>query len=48
MPPLSDGFPTRDHVIDYLTRYEDRYRIAVLRPGLVEHVERAGARLLVR
>ena len=48
MPPLSDGFPTRDHVIDYLTRYEERYRIAVLRPVLVDHVERAGDRLLVR
>src|SRR5690606_17833299 len=30
MPPWDDasrGFPTRDHVVDYLTRYEERYAL---------------------
>jgi len=48
MPPTSDGFPTRDHVIDYLARYEKRYQIPVQRPVWVNAVERAGDRLLVR
>ncbi len=48
MPPTSGGFPPRDHVIDYLERYEERYQVPVLRPVWVEAVERAGDRLLVR
>lgn len=48
MPPTSDGFPARDHVIDYLARYEERYRIPVVRPVWVHAVERAGDELLVR
>lgn len=49
MPPSrSDGFPTRDEVIDYLTRYEERYQFPIERPCLVETVERTGDRLLVR
>jgi cation diffusion facilitator CzcD-associated flavoprotein CzcO len=48
MPPVSDGFPTRDHVIDYLARYEQRYQIPVLRPVRVDAVKRAGERLEVR
>ena len=38
MPPWDDashGFPPRDHVIDYLTRYEQRYELAVERPRRV-------------
>jgi putative flavoprotein involved in K+ transport len=48
MPPTSDGFPTRDHVIDYLARYEARYQVPVLRPVWVDAVEPDGDLLLVR
>lgn len=48
MPPVSDGFPTRDHVIDYLARYEERYQIPVRRPVRVDAVTRTGDRLEVR
>lgn len=49
MPPSrTDGFPTRDEVIDYLTRYEQRYQFPTKRPCVVEAVERDGDRLLVR
>ncbi len=48
MPPVSDGFPTRDHVIDYPARYEGRYQIPVVRPVWVNAVERGRGRLLVR
>lgn len=54
MPPWDDatrGFPPRDHVVDYLTRYEERYDLRVRRPYRVESVcragEDAGGRLLV-
>lgn len=54
MPPWDDaarGFPPRDHVTDYLTRYEHRYQLQVLRPHRVQTVTRAdpgsGSRLLV-
>lgn len=54
MPPWDDasrGFPPRDHVVDYLARYEERYDLDVLRPHRVESVRRAdndpGGRLLV-
>jgi putative flavoprotein involved in K+ transport len=42
------GFPTRDEVIDYLTRYERRYAFPVQRSALVEAVERDGECLRVR
>jgi putative flavoprotein involved in K+ transport len=48
MPPVSDGFPTRDHVIDYLARYEARYQIPVVRPVWVNAVERGRDRLVVQ
>ena len=48
MPPTSDGFPTRDHVIDYLARYEARYQIPVVRPVWVNAVDRTSAGLRVR
>ncbi len=44
MPPWDDatrGFPTRDHVVDYLTRYEARYELAVRRPAEVTSVKRS-------
>ena len=46
MPPWDDaarGFPPRSHVVDYLTRYEDRYDLAVLRPHRVSAVTRSPA-----
>lgn len=43
-----DGFPTRDEVIDYLTRYETRYAFPVERPKTVASVERDGAHLRLR
>lgn len=44
MPAWNDaelGYPPRDHVVGYLTSYEDRYDLAVLRPYRVETVTRA-------
>ncbi|WP_394275047.1 FAD-dependent oxidoreductase [Luteococcus sp.] len=38
MPPF-DGFPPASHVVEYLARYEDRYKIAVERPVRVDRVE---------
>jgi putative flavoprotein involved in K+ transport len=46
MPPWDDatrGFPPRDHVVDYLTQYEERYDLQVLRPHRVTSVRRADA-----
>lgn len=54
MPDWDDaerGYPPRTHVVDYLTRYEDRYDLDVLRPHRVRAVTREDAdprgRLLV-
>lgn len=53
MPTWNDaelGYPPRRHVVDYLTAYERRYDLAVLRPRRVEAVTRADdpdGRLLV-
>lgn len=54
MPDWNDaelGYPPRSHVVDYLTRYEDRYELNVLRPHRVRAVTRRDAdprgRLLV-
>lgn len=43
MPPWDDasrGFPPRDHVVDYLTGYEERYDLRVARPHRVASVTR--------
>jgi cation diffusion facilitator CzcD-associated flavoprotein CzcO len=49
MPPAArDGYPTRDEVIDYLTRYEARYGFPVERPKAVASVETDGANLHLR
>ncbi len=40
-------YPTREHVVDYLTRYEQRYALPVHRPVHVEGVHRAGEVLAV-
>jgi cation diffusion facilitator CzcD-associated flavoprotein CzcO len=47
-PPDHKGYPTRDDVIDYLTLYEERYKLPIRRPVRVEAVERAEPHLLVR
>ena len=54
MPRWDDaarGFPPRDHVVAYLSAYEERYRLAPLRPHQVTSVRRAdddpSGRLLV-
>jgi putative flavoprotein involved in K+ transport len=44
MPAWNDaelGYPPRDHVVAYLTAYERRYDLAVLRPCRVQTVTRA-------
>ncbi|WP_080241302.1 ArsO family NAD(P)H-dependent flavin-containing monooxygenase [Spirosoma rigui] len=46
MPRPADdhtGFPDRQHVIDYLTRYEARYALPVRRPVTVQAVSRSGS-----
>ena len=52
MPPWNDaelGYPPRSHVVDYLTRYEERYQLRVLRPCRAHQVGRddTSDRLLV-
>lgn len=48
MPPTTHkGYPTRDDVMDYLTRYEARYQLPIRRPVQVTAVERAGDDLVV-
>lgn len=41
-PPAHEGYPTRDDLLDYLSRYEARYELPVQRPVTVTSVERAG------
>ena len=44
MPPWNDaerGFPPRQHVVDYLSGYEERYDLTPLRPHRVTAVTRA-------
>ncbi|MBD3813508.1 MAG: NAD(P)/FAD-dependent oxidoreductase [Betaproteobacteria bacterium] len=40
-PPEHEGYPTRDDVLEYLTRYEERYQLPIRRPARVDSVERA-------
>ncbi|MBA1273928.1 MULTISPECIES: ArsO family NAD(P)H-dependent flavin-containing monooxygenase [Stutzerimonas] len=40
MPPVHNEYPSRDHVIDYLTQYEARYQFPIERPIKVTSVER--------
>ncbi|MCP2073111.1 UNVERIFIED_ORG: cation diffusion facilitator CzcD-associated flavoprotein CzcO [Pseudomonas lini] len=47
MPPTQAGYPSRDHVIDYLKQYEQRYQFAVVRPVRVNRVERTALGLRV-
>ena len=48
MPPVQDGYPSRNHVIDYLTQYEQRYELPVERPVRVTSLERTESGLRVR
>ncbi|WP_245624577.1 NAD(P)-binding domain-containing protein, partial [Belnapia moabensis] len=48
MPPSRGGYPTRDHVVDYLTTYEQRYSLPIQRPVRVGAVTRATDGLAVR
>jgi len=45
--PAHKGYPTRDDVIDYLTRYEARYQLPVRRPVRVSSVVRTDEHLEV-
>lgn len=40
--PAYGGFPPAAHVVDYLTAYEQRYRIPVQRPVTVDRVDHEG------
>jgi cation diffusion facilitator CzcD-associated flavoprotein CzcO len=45
MPPWDDarlGYPPRDHVVEYLAAYEQRYDLAVVRPARVDTATRCG------
>jgi putative flavoprotein involved in K+ transport len=50
MPPwtVDDGYPLAEHVVDYLTRYEQRYDLPVERPVRVASVTRSDGGLRVR
>jgi cation diffusion facilitator CzcD-associated flavoprotein CzcO len=48
MPGGPDYYPTRDELLAYLSEYERRYALPLLRPVSVSAVERDGARLLVK
>ena len=48
MPPTQEGYPSRDHVIEYLSQYEQRYHFPVERPVRVTSVERTESGLRVR
>jgi thioredoxin reductase len=47
MPGGPDWYPPRDHALNYLTEYEQRYKLPVRRPVTVRHVRRAADHLLV-
>ncbi|MFM0176457.1 ArsO family NAD(P)H-dependent flavin-containing monooxygenase [Paraburkholderia sediminicola] len=47
MPPTSEQYPSRNHVIRYLTEYEKRYEIPVLRPLGVTSILRRDSGLLI-
>ncbi len=50
MPAWDDrrhGYPPRDHVVEYLTQYEERYELAVRRPVRVSSVTPGGDGLVV-
>ena len=48
MPPSAGAYPSRDHVVDYLTSYEHRYSLPIQRPVQVKSVLRSTDSLSVR
>jgi putative flavoprotein involved in K+ transport len=48
MPPSAGGYPSRDHVVGYLTAYEQRHSLPIQRPVRVKGVLRSVDGLLVR
>lgn len=49
MPPTShSGYPTRDDVLDYLSRYEERYQLPIHRPVRVSAVQPRSVNLIVQ
>ncbi|SDU08325.1 Predicted flavoprotein CzcO associated with the cation diffusion facilitator CzcD [Pseudomonas pohangensis] len=48
MPNSEPGYPHRDAVIDYLTRYEARYQLPILRPQHVDSVTRQNGLFVVQ
>jgi len=48
MPPVTDGYPSRDNVLDYLRQYEQRYHFPIERPYWVDAIERRDNRLHVK
>jgi thioredoxin reductase len=48
MPPVTDGYPSRDDVLQYLRQYERRYQFPTERPYWVDTVERRDNRLHVQ
>ena len=48
MQPSAGGYPTRDHVVDYLANYEQRYSLPIQRPVRVKGVLRSAEGLSVR
>jgi putative flavoprotein involved in K+ transport len=47
MPASPDGYPARQAVVEYLARYEERYRLPVCRPVRVRAVRTDGDQLLI-
>lgn len=47
MPVSRAPYPAQAEVLDYLTRYEHKYALPVVRPVQVQRISRSGAQLLV-
>jgi arsenite-transporting ATPase len=48
MPGGTEKYPSRDEIVEYLARYEERYGLPVYRPARVEEVRRDGELLILR
>jgi putative flavoprotein involved in K+ transport len=46
-PGKPNRYPTRDEVISYLTQYEERYHLPIIRPVEVSSVRRVGDEFLI-
>jgi len=47
MPGGPDWYPPRDHALNYIAEYEERYKMPIRRPVTVKRVQRAGDQLLI-